>query len=118
MELGSLICSRRKARGLTQEQLAEAVGVARQTVSKGETGETVPDAESLGKLASVLGFSVDRALGLEPEEDDEDGMAWLILGGTVIGLALGLALSAPLLGVLGAMAGLGAGLCRKGLGRR
>lgn len=117
MELGSLICSRRKARGLTQEQLAEAVGVARQTVSKWETGETVPDAESLGKLASVLGFSVDRALGLEPEED-EDGMAWLILGGTVIGLALGLALSAPLLGVLGAMAGLGVGLCRKGLGRR
>ena len=117
MELGSLICSRRKARGLTQEQLAEAVGVARQTVSKWETGETVPDAESLGKLASVLGFSVDRALGLEPEED-EDGMEWLILGGTVIGLALGLALSAPLLGVLGAMAGLGVGLCRKGLGRR
>ena len=117
MELGSLICSRRKARGLTQEQLTEAVGVARQTVSKWETGETVPDAESLGKLASVLGFSVDRALGLEPEED-EDGMEWLILGGTVIGLALGLALSAPLLGVLGAMAGLGVGLCRKGLGRR
>ena len=117
MELGRLICSRRKARGLTQEQLAEAVGVARQTVSKWETGETVPDAESLGKLASVLGFSVDRALGLEPEED-EDGMEWLILGGTVIGLALGLALSAPLLGVLGAMAGLGVGLCRKGLGRR
>ena len=89
MELGSLICSRRKARGLTQEQLAEAVGVARQTASKWETGETVPDAESLGKLASVLGFPVDRALGLEPEED-EDGMEWLILGGTVIGLALGL----------------------------
>ena len=42
MELGSLICSRRKARGLTQEQLAEAVGVARQTVSKWETGETAP----------------------------------------------------------------------------
>ena len=115
MELGSLICSRRKERGLTQEQLAEAVGVARQTVSKWETGETVPDAESLGKLASVLGFSVDRALGLEPEEDG-DGMEWLILGGTVIGLALGLALSAPLLGVLGAMAGLGIGFFRRGLG--
>ncbi len=38
MELAELIYARRKAKGLSQEQLAESLGVARQTVSKWETG--------------------------------------------------------------------------------
>lgn len=38
MELAGLIYARRKAKGLSQEQLAESLGVARQTVSKWETG--------------------------------------------------------------------------------
>lgn len=38
MELGKIIYAKRKEKGLSQEQLAEVIGVARQTVSKWETG--------------------------------------------------------------------------------
>ena len=64
MELNLLIASKRKEHGLSQEQLAEAVGVARQTVSKWETGETIPDVPSLQKLAIALEFSIDAALDI------------------------------------------------------
>ena len=58
MDIGNIIYTKRKEKGLSQEQLAEAIGVARQTVSKWETSETLPDVESLQKLAIFLGFSV------------------------------------------------------------
>lgn len=41
-------------KNMTQEQLSEKLGVARQTVSKLETGETVPDIDSLKNLAILL----------------------------------------------------------------
>ena len=44
---------------LTQEQLAEAVGVSRQTVAKWESGETSPDLEHAARLAEALGTSLD-----------------------------------------------------------
>ena len=56
---------------MTQEQLAEELNVARQTVSKWETGETVPDIDSLKKLANLLGFSIDKVLGIEVEDEND-----------------------------------------------
>lgn len=58
--------SRRRA-GLSQEQLADRLGVSRQAVSKWETGEAMPDATKLAPLAKALGVSVDWLLS----EDDE-----------------------------------------------
>lgn len=49
----------RKQANMTQEALAEKVGVARQTIVKWESGESSPDLESAGKLAEALGISVD-----------------------------------------------------------
>ncbi len=49
----------RKQMSLTQEALAERVGVARQTIVKWESGDSVPDLEAAGKLAEALGVSVD-----------------------------------------------------------
>ena len=72
MELCKLIYAKRKDKGLSQEKLAEEIGVARQTISKWETGETLPDAESLKRLAEALDFSVDDALGLETGGDGGD----------------------------------------------
>ena len=43
MELGKQVYELRKKANLSQEQLAEKVGVSRQTISKWELGETVPD---------------------------------------------------------------------------
>ena len=57
--IGSNIQSRRRAIGLTQEQLAERLGVARQTVAKWEAGDSVPDLANAGELAEALDVSLD-----------------------------------------------------------
>lgn len=69
MELNERIATVRKAAGLTQEQLGELVGVTRQAVSKWESGQTVPDAITMGRLCLALHVSADYVLlGKEPEE--------------------------------------------------
>lgn len=61
--LNENIKSYRKKNGLSQEDLAAKLNVVRQTVSKWETGLSVPDAEMLIKLAEVLNTSVNSLLG-------------------------------------------------------
>ena len=63
----------RKAKGLSQEELAERIHVVRQTVSKWEKGLSVPDADLLIRLSEVLDTPVSALLGdtLEPEETSE-----------------------------------------------
>ena len=53
------ISTLRKKRKLTQEALGESVGVSRQTVAKWESGESTPDLETAGRLASVLDVTLD-----------------------------------------------------------
>ncbi len=50
----------RLARGMTQEALGEKLGMAAQTISKWERGESLPDAALLPGLADLLGVSLDR----------------------------------------------------------
>ena len=76
MEIGNMISTKRKEKGLSQEQLAQEINVARQTISKWELDETLPDLESLRKLAVFLGFSIDSALDIDV--DDDDDMEWMI----------------------------------------
>ncbi len=54
---GRLLCDLRKAKGMTQKQVAEKVGVLPKTVSKWETGHGFPDVSMLSELAEVLGVS-------------------------------------------------------------
>ena len=62
----------RKAKGLSQEELAIKLNVVRQTVSKWEKGLSVPDSEMLIRLAEVLDTSVTVLLGetVEPQENE------------------------------------------------
>lgn len=53
------LAQERQARGMTQEQLAEASGVHRVTIARIETGEVSPKAETLKRLADALGVLVD-----------------------------------------------------------
>lgn len=62
MSLGERIGTHRKNLGLSQEQLAELVGVSRQAVTKWETGQSAPSTEHLLKLAAALGTTVDILL--------------------------------------------------------
>ena len=59
----------RKAKGYTQEELAIKIHVVRQTISKWEKGLSVPDADTLSKLADVLEINVSELLGSEIKEE-------------------------------------------------
>lgn len=66
----------RKAKGYTQEELAIKLNVVRQTVSKWEKGQSVPDADILCKIADVLDMDVSTLLGEEiVEETDKSAVA-------------------------------------------
>ena len=60
MSLSEKILSLRTQLGLSQEELAEKLAVSRQSVSKWETGQSVPDLDKLIKLADLFGISVDE----------------------------------------------------------
>ena len=53
----------RRENGLSQEALAEKIGVSRQTVAKWEAGESTPDLALAAELAAVFGISIDRLAG-------------------------------------------------------
>ena len=73
--IGKNLQKLRKQRSLTQEALAEAVGVARQTIAKWETEESTPDLEMSGRLASVLNVSLDDLVNAPDSElDGKPGM--------------------------------------------
>ena len=59
MTLGQKITNLRKARGMTQEELSEAVGVTRQTISKWELDASTPDLDYLCKLCDLFGVTAD-----------------------------------------------------------
>lgn len=61
------LIQRRKERGMTQEELADRLSVSRQTVSKWENGECMPDAEKFIRLSDILGISLDELVGREAE---------------------------------------------------
>jgi len=59
----------RKINQMTQEDIAEAVGVSRQAVAKWERGETIPDLEKCKLLAELFGVSLDDLANYEPEDN-------------------------------------------------
>ena len=59
----------RKIHDMSQEELADAIGVSRQTLSKYETGESLPDIEKCRLIANAFGVSIDDLLNYEPQEN-------------------------------------------------
>ena len=64
-KIGSFIKDIRKEKGLTQEQLAEKLGVSQKSVSRWETGKTMPDYSLLPVICEVLEINVAELLGAE-----------------------------------------------------
>ena len=62
--LGKRISANRKRLGLTQDRLAELLGVTAQAVSKWENDQSCPDITMLPRLAEIFGISTDELLGL------------------------------------------------------
>lgn len=59
IKIGKFIASCRKARNMTQMQLAEKMGVSDRAVSKWETGKSMPDASIMQELCSELGITIN-----------------------------------------------------------
>lgn len=62
----------RESSGLSQVEVAERLGITRQTLSRWEAGQTVPDARTLSALARLYGKTVDALLHGDPEESTEE----------------------------------------------
>lgn len=67
MNLGTSIASARRKRGLSQEAVAEQLGISRQTVSKWETGETLPDIYQSKRLAQLYGLTLDQLVSFDAD---------------------------------------------------
>lgn len=67
-DLGKRIKELRKAKNITQEQLAEYLEVSSQAVSRWETGLTCPDISNLPRLAELFSITVDELLGVNEEK--------------------------------------------------
>lgn len=67
MALGEKIKACRQVAGMSQEKVAELVGVSRQAVTKWEVNQSAPNTENLFKLAEIFGTTVDMLLASEDE---------------------------------------------------
>ncbi len=74
LNIGENIRRLRRAADMTQEQLADKLGVAYQSVSRWENGTTYPDMEFLPVLSSIFGVTVDELIGMEESRKKD----WII----------------------------------------
>lgn len=65
MNLGNSLFQARKKAGLSQEEVAEKLGVSRQTISKWETDETVPDIYQSKKMANIYHLPLDELIDFD-----------------------------------------------------
>ena len=64
----------RKLNGMSQDELADRIGVSRQTVSKYETGESLPDIEKCKRIAEVFSVSMDDLINYERNNKNNIGL--------------------------------------------
>lgn len=101
--LGMMISSLRKEKGMTQLQLAEKMGVTDKAVSKWERDLSMPDLNSIPKLAEIFEISVDDLMQMKTDTKENrsqnkvDGIMDTVLKG--IGIAMGIAVT--VLSILG-----------------
>ena len=65
MNLGNNLFQARKKAGLSQESVAEKLGVSRQTISKWETDETIPDIYQSKKMAKLYNLTLDELIDFD-----------------------------------------------------
>lgn len=65
MKLGNNLFNARKKSGLSQEEVADKLGVSRQTISKWETDETLPDIRQSKKMALLYNLSLDELISFD-----------------------------------------------------
>lgn len=72
LRFGATVLAQRRRLGLTQEKLAQKLGVSKGAVSKWETNASYPDITLLPRLAALFGISVDELIGYQPQLGREE----------------------------------------------
>ncbi len=72
IQIGTRIAEHRRQKGITQEELANHLGVSKPAVSKWESGQSYPDILLLPELAAYFNISVDELIGYEPQMTKEE----------------------------------------------
>ena len=104
MEIGNKIMNLRKKSGLSQEELGEKLGVARQTISKWELGETSPDLKQAKELSKIFNVSLDELVDndvkdvLVEKTSNTEQLAGLIL--KLLKIIIGIIIIIPILYVI------------------
>lgn len=101
---GTIVAELRKAKGMTQADLAQKMGITDKAVSKWERDLSYPDIASIPRLAEILGVSVDELMSAEKADSnkklsDMEDIISLIL--RAVGVAMGIAVA--VLSILGGL---------------
>lgn len=72
LNISKSIITKRKEKGITQDDLAAYIGVSKASVSKWETGQSYPDITFLPLLATYFNISIDELIGYSPQMTKED----------------------------------------------
>ncbi|MFA0815429.1 MAG: helix-turn-helix domain-containing protein [Anaerofustis sp.] len=72
INIAKVLTDKRKEKGVTQEQLAEYIGITKASVSKWETGQSYPDVTLLPILAAYFNITIDELLDYHPQMTKED----------------------------------------------
>ena len=73
MSFGAKLKNCRKNMSLSQKEFGQKIGVAESTVSLYESNKRFPDADTLKKISSIFGVSIDYLLGNSPYPSPESG---------------------------------------------
>ena len=93
---GLMVTELRKAKGMTQAELAEKMGITDKAVSKWERDLSYPDVTSIPRLAEILGVSVDELLTFQKVEKDDGNTKindYISLILRAIGISMGVAVA-------------------------
>lgn len=72
INIAKVLVSKRREKGITQDELAEYIGVSKASVSKWETGQSYPDVTFLPQLAAYFNISIDELMDYKPQMEKED----------------------------------------------
>ncbi len=72
IQIGKVIAAHRKEKGITQEELANHLGVSKPAVSKWESEQSYPDILLLPELAAYFDITIDQLVGYEPQMTKEE----------------------------------------------
>lgn len=72
LKIGNILAKLRHKKGVTQDEVAEYVGVSKASVSKWETGQSYPDITILPHLATYYNTSIDELIGYHPQLSEKE----------------------------------------------